>query len=170
MDDKHVEIPEPEPEDVPQILESFRKITHKHCDEHGDRMGPEDVVAEAEKPTSVLHKYFEWDDGEAGHRYRLQQAQLLMRRVKITIEREDPETLVVRTVRVRAVQSVPKLREPGGRSYVMADRVIERPDFKKSLLNDVVAQLIALRKRFNEIKELDAVWEAIDDLPDDFSG
>ena len=45
---------------------------------------PEAVVGVASDPNNVLHAHFEWDDAKAGHAHRVQQARLLIKRVKIT--------------------------------------------------------------------------------------
>jgi hypothetical protein len=63
---------------------------------------PESVVAAAKDPASPLHNYFTWDDVEAAHKYRLDQARALIRSVKIEI-----------TVEERVVKSVAYVRDPG---------------------------------------------------------
>lgn len=54
--------------------------------ERDQKLTAEQVVAEATDPTSPLHGAFEWDDQQAAHLYRLDQARLLIRKVEITIE------------------------------------------------------------------------------------
>ena len=44
----------------------------------GSKIDPEIVLSDAKKPTSPLHKYFEWDNEKAGHLYRLTQARELI--------------------------------------------------------------------------------------------
>lgn len=39
---------------------------------------PENIVAAAKLRTSPLNKYFEWDDKKAAHKFRLQQARMLV--------------------------------------------------------------------------------------------
>lgn len=53
------------------------------------RLLPEDVVDAARNPNSVLHNYFTWDDSEAAHQFRLQEARALIKRVKVDLIRED---------------------------------------------------------------------------------
>ena len=53
------------------------------------RLIPEDVVKAAESPTHVLHDAFEWDNSIAGHNWRLEQARVLIREVKVTTVIED---------------------------------------------------------------------------------
>ena len=49
----------------------------------GQPLPPEAVVGTATDPNHVLHDSFEWDDGAAGHSYRVWQARRLIRGVKI---------------------------------------------------------------------------------------
>ena len=51
-----------------------------------DVLTPEQVVEAARDPASPLHEEFEWDDTEAGHKWRLNQARTLIRSVRVTIQ------------------------------------------------------------------------------------
>jgi hypothetical protein len=55
------------------------------------RLTPEAVVRDAEDPDSPLHDYFEWDNKEAGHRWRIEQARALIVSVRVitTVDRNE---------------------------------------------------------------------------------
>jgi len=53
------------------------------------RLLPEDVIDAARNPNSVLHNYFTWDDSEAAHQFRLQEARALIKKVKVDLVRVD---------------------------------------------------------------------------------
>lgn len=53
--------------------------------EKGGRLLPADVVAAARSTKSAMHRWFEWDDGVAAERYRLEQARELIRAVPLVI-------------------------------------------------------------------------------------
>lgn len=55
----------------------------------------EAVVAEAEPPESPLHPAFEWNDAQAGHLYRLDQARHLIRALVITPDDGEPVPVYV---------------------------------------------------------------------------
>ena len=58
---------------------------------------PEQLVNAGRDVFSVLHPFFEWDDGVAGEKYRVAQAAKLLRSV-ITLEiRADGETVPIRS-------------------------------------------------------------------------
>jgi hypothetical protein len=48
------------------------------ADKHKGKFTPAMLVAAARKPTSALHRRFEWDDTIAGQKYRLYQARLII--------------------------------------------------------------------------------------------
>jgi len=62
-------------------------------------LSPDAVVADAADITSPLHDFFEWDDTAAAQQYRLGQARLLIRRVKIQVTVHDIPMDVMRYVR-----------------------------------------------------------------------
>lgn len=49
----------------------------------------ENIVDSATKPSSPLHEFFEWDDTEAGRKYRLHQARVLVNEVKVMIDEKE---------------------------------------------------------------------------------
>ncbi len=62
----------------------MRKAVAQLFDKHGEVTG-ELVLKAAANPKSPLHPRFEWDDKEAGHKYRLIQAEQLIRSYQIVI-------------------------------------------------------------------------------------
>ncbi len=55
-----------------------------------------DVVAEARRKSSALHNYFQWDDKAAAEAHRIQQAQQLIRRVKVKVITPENQVVQVR--------------------------------------------------------------------------
>jgi mitochondrial fission protein ELM1 len=95
---------------------------------------PRAVLADAESPSSPLHKRFTWDDDKAAARWRLHQARILVASVRVTV------TVVGRgPVETRAYIS---LRDPdGARAYqpreTTAGAVLDaaREDMRQDVLN-----------------------------------
>ena len=57
---------------------------------------PAVLVKEAQKQRSPIHQCFEWDDTEAAKKYRIVQAQYILRQIEIVVEREDAAPLQIR--------------------------------------------------------------------------
>ena len=57
---------------------------------NGGNLEDHHVVTAASEPTHVLHGDFEWNDTVAGLKFRLHQAQQLIQRYKVIIEKQEP--------------------------------------------------------------------------------
>lgn len=133
------------------------------------RLEPHDVVERARDENSPLHSFFTWNDDEAAEKYRLMQAGVLIRRIKITIIRPDakvPGELAVE--QVRSFQSPETERKHGkgpskGGSYIPSSKIAKDPDLRRALIATVWKELAAVRKRYAEVSELQAVWDAIEE-------
>jgi hypothetical protein len=68
-------------------------------EQESGNLNPADVVEDARDPASPLHDFFEWDDDVAAQQWRLSQARLLIRRVKIQVTVRDIPMDVARYVR-----------------------------------------------------------------------
>lgn len=66
---------------------------------NGGVLTPEAVVAAAKKPTSPLHRVFEWNDSEAAKAWRIEQARCLIRSVHVVTTTSTREFAVPKYVR-----------------------------------------------------------------------
>lgn len=85
---------------------------------------PDLVVKDAEDSTSPLHELFEWDDGIAGHRYRIEQARQVITSVRVVITTEH-----------KAVSTVYYVRDPSAehteQGYVSIDKLKSDSDLAR---------------------------------------
>ena len=49
------------------------------------RLVPAEIVAEAQQKSHPLHQFFEWDNKKAADKYRIEQAERMIRSVKISV-------------------------------------------------------------------------------------
>lgn len=109
---------------------------------------PATVVADATSKASSLHPLFEWDNKLAGHKYRLVQAQELIRSVVIDVViDEKPE-------KVRAFVSVPR---PEGRSYEPVEDVASDPFVSQLVLREAEREWRSLFKRYGHLSAFIAI-------------
>lgn len=121
----------------------------------GERIvSTDDVLAAAEPEDSPLHDAFTWDDSEAAHEYRLQQARQLVSHIVITREIEgDLE------VPVRAFHNVTEMTPDGVRSGYISERVVwERPDLATQVKGRALRELRGWRDRYATYESL--AWAA----------
>ncbi len=123
---------------------------------NGGLLRAADVVAEATDIRSPLHRCFEWNDGEAAHQWRLQQARQLIR---VTVEYLPYEET---TYEVRAFVSLSpdRLVQDGG--YRVMTEVLASPSQRQQLLADCLDELNRIRVRFSQLTELDNIFRSIE--------
>lgn len=124
-------------------LESIRK-------RHRGMLRPSDVIEFATDKKTALHAQFEWDDSEAGHQYRLWQAQHVIR-VHVTIVEVARGTVVVHPEFVSPNQSD---------DYRPVVEVLSETDSRLRLLQQTIRRLASI-KEVALFPELNGVSEAI---------
>jgi hypothetical protein len=121
------------------------------------RIFPADVVKAAEPKSSPLHDHFEWDNSEAGHQWRLQQARSLIARYTVAYE-TGPEKQVVH------LRGLVALRSEGG-GYRSLDSVASSPPLRVVLLEQLAKDLVSLRARYQayeKVLQVPELFKAID--------
>ena len=101
------------------------------------KLNPHDVIAEAQDPGHPLHGQFEWADSIAAAKYRLLQAEALIRRVRVKITYE--------TARLRIPVYVKSENESPGYAS-MSHAKFEREDAEATLQREL-ARLKGLIER-----------------------
>lgn len=109
---------------------------------------PELIVQSAEDESSVLHKFFEWDDTRAGRLWRIQQARILLNNIQVTVI-SDGET---REIDVYEVTS----KKDG---YQNIDSFTS--DNIEYVKAGIIQQLNALKNKLRLYKQFDKVLEYI---------
>lgn len=110
---------------------------------------PETVVEESENPSAPLHSCFEWDDEKAAHKYRIAQAQNIIRAIVVVDEAKQPET--------RAFVNVQ-------REYHPVSVVVRNPEKREILLQNALNELRWFERKYNTLHELSAVFSAIEEV------
>lgn len=134
------------------------------CAKRGEVL-PHVVVKEAENPKSPLHPYFDWSDTSAAHKYRLQQAESLIRRFRVTYVTPDGAQHNVR--RFLNVQ-VSKPRKGDGsepltyRAYKLSDEVLGDDEYRAQVLSEALAMAKAFRSKYGSLKELAPIIDAVE--------
>ena len=131
-------------------LEKIRK-------QHDGELDPQDVVDAARAARNKLHKLFEWDDGTAANKHRLEQARLLTR--SIVVERVETPG-----IESRQYELTRSKQKPRSQVYVATDELMKDPDARGKLLQRALGDLLALRRRYSTLQELAIVFRSIDDV------
>jgi hypothetical protein len=104
----------------------------------------EKLLQEASKKLSPLHDLFEWDDSEAAHLYRLQQARVVINEIKVIIE--NKEYYAFENVQVAVpnslVNGIENLDEPPitQRVYKPIVEILSDKDLRNQIISSALRQ------------------------------
>ena len=124
----------------------------------GGLLRPQAVVDAARDEESPLHGAFCWDDTEAAEKYRLLQAQDLIRSFRVVQDTDNGPVKVSMFVNL----STDRTEGKANNVYRMLEDVKAYPDLMETVLNDALAELDSLRNKYAHLKELSDVWAAVD--------
>lgn len=127
----------------------------------GGVIKPVDVVEAARDVESPLHDCFTWDDGEAAHQFRLLEARNMLR-VYVVTEANAPTN-------VRAFVSLTSDRAKEGGGYRAIADVLSDDAMRNQLLRDAFVQFRNMQKRYQHLKQLSKVWDAVDEAEAEIS-
>jgi hypothetical protein len=117
---------------------------------------PQSIVEHARNKNSPLHKYFCWDDNEAAERYRLIQAQVLIRAC-VTYLPESGK------IPIRAFVSLRDDRQEEGGYRSIVD-ILSNKEYNTKMLQDALFELHVFQEKYRRLQELSPVFAAIDKL------
>lgn len=142
---------------IPGLMKASAEVAGKECQRLQDSvegLTPETLLDASRSEKAPLHDEFEWRDDVAAERFRLRQAQDIIRNIVI-VECKDGEA----TTKVdRAFVST-----PGGRSiYVSLQSAITNDDWRNHLLAEARRELGWFAQKYRRIKELAGVVQEID--------
>lgn len=121
--------------------------------EKAGHLTPEAVVERARDPSSALHSMLTWDDGEAGHQYRLLQARGLIRRVVVHVQHLPANE----QVKIRAFVNVDR----GSTEYVPVAVVKSDEAATAAVIHHLLADLRSVQQRLTRYADY---LDASDDL------
>jgi hypothetical protein len=143
--------------DDPEVVEALEVIAK---DDPDGLVQPEKVVEAAADPLSPLHKFFEWDDSEAAHQWRLVQARKLVVRVVVRDASHKPARMNVIIQRADGSK---------GQGYIPTERAVNDEELCTQLMHDAKRALIAYRTRLAPFERAQDVIakldEALEQLP-----
>lgn len=111
---------------------------------HDGRLQPEHVVEDAKTRSHPLHPHLTWDNGEAAHKCRLQEARALIRSVVLMPVSEDEP----------AHRPWISVSDKDGVAYRDVDEVVSSVDLQRSIMQQALRDLEAFEQRYSELREI----------------
>ena len=116
-------------------------------------LDPADVVESARARSSVLHRYFTWNNTEAADLHRLEEARHLVRHVLVVQETPTGEKKTVRAYLHVKNHDNPK--------YVTVQDALKNPEYRAEVLDRALVQLEGWVKTYEDLTELAGVVKAV---------
>ena len=129
------------------VRDELERLRLLHC---GVLM-PEHVVNAAKPKSSPLHGSFDWNDGEAAHKWRLEQARRLIR-IFVTVLGNGNQS---RESRMYVSLSTDRAGEGGYRAIV---DVLSDAERRATLLQDAELDMLRFRQKYAGLIELADVF------------
>ena len=121
------------------------------------------VVDDATRKRSPLHSAFEWDNDKAADGHRLTQARHMLRTLIVIPKDKDAITYRAYTVVMLENEDDDKATEPVN-VYTSLIEAMADPALRQQVLARARAELKAFQQKYQALKELAKVMEAIDDF------
>lgn len=125
--------------------EELERIRSEH-----NGLTPEAVVDASTSEDAPLHPVFQWDDKEAAEKYRIIQAQQLIRSISIVVEQPDKQEPVV----FRAYHHVQD-------DYKPLQAILDSVDMMQDLMAKAIRDMDAFEHKYYMLKELSPIFSAI---------
>lgn len=132
----------------------------------GDEPTKEEIVEKARDESTELHDLFEWRDDVAAEQWREEQAKNIMRKLKVTIIREEGEkpdekkTFTPTIVSPRMFYGDPE--NPSG--FVSIRKIMTNQDTYNALLQRAKDEIMAFERKYSILTELEPLFEAIHEI------
>lgn len=121
---------------------------------------PERLLQEASVPTNPLHRYFEWDDSRAAHKWRLEQARQMLMASKFVAQIKDQDG-TAQNVTVRKL--IPLER---GEGFKMRNSIVAKADTRQAFVHQRLEALRGWCASVSDLSELSDLRKLIlDNLP-----
>jgi hypothetical protein len=144
------------PGDAQKIGERLEKLRN------GDVLDPADVVKDARKKNSPLHKCFTWDKDAAAHKWWMEEARYIIRSIEVCVDEDADEPVFV-----RATVSVTDdtLVDGPENFFTYASDLNNNPENYGLVLAKAKKDLLAWKRRYHMLSsDMRAVFSAIDAL------
>lgn len=138
-------------------LDELREIQRAN----GGLLMPAAVVAYATDEKTALHSAFCWDDTEAAHQYRIEQARRLIRVTVTLIEPMGGKPQMVRAF-VSLAQDRNGDDAEGG--YRFIPHIMRTAEGRAAVLETALAELEAFQTKYRDLKELSDVFAELSKL------
>lgn len=111
---------------------------------------PKELLELAKPKTSPIHKFFDWDDASAAHKYRIRQARELINCLVVVIDQKP----------VKAYHRV-YVEATNEKRYMDVQKVRNTPELWEQVLGNAMRDALAWKQRYETFKSIGPLLEPI---------
>ena len=149
---------------IPGLYKTPAEIAGQVCQDLSDSpqgLSPEILLEASRDENAPLHNEFEWRDDVAAEKYRLNQAQGLIRNICVVVKRSDGSETKDRQFVIT----------PGGKSaYVPLQSALSREDWHDHLLEQARNDCKAFLAKYRRLQALSGVTASMQAFLDEMPG
>lgn len=120
------------------------------------KITPKLIVDDSRSEEALLHKCFEWNNEQAAEKYRENQAGFMLRNlVSVNVS----QTGEFEGTEIRAFVNVATNNSTG---FVSVLTAMNNNDMRDQILQEALSELLALKKKYSQLKELAEVFKALE--------
>lgn len=118
------------------------------------KLTKEAFLEESRPAGSPTHELFEWDDGIAAEKFRLEQARHTINDIQVKIIRNDSEMKTPAFVKV-TVGAKTKA------DYINVETTMQTDDYRRAAIQNAIDELKAIEQKYNTYVELEKIFIAV---------
>lgn len=134
-----------------RFADTDAEIIGRELERMGTACTAEQIVGEAKRRASPLHPYFDWNDTEAAHKYRMEQARYYVRHIEVVIITQEGET-TTRGWHHVAIEH--EAADEDGTAYVAAMTIRKDRYLGEQVIAHALRELEGWRRRYAEYGEV----------------
>lgn len=123
---------------------------------------PSDIIEVAKDPDNLLHKYFEWDNGVAGNKWRESQARRLLATISIEVISPQRDGTVMSTKAFANIKDGEVNEFGKNNRYVFIEEVFSKENYKQQMVDSALREIKYWRDRYKEFSQFTPIVKAID--------
>lgn len=135
----------------------YGESLNKMAMEKNGTVTPHELVNGARDEDSVFHDYFDWDNNNAGEKYRIHQARQLINHINIVVKYNDGEK---EQKAFFSVFETPNDKEKNT-TYVTMERVLSEPELRNQILRRALNEVDYWQQKYFDYNELSKIFTAI---------
>ena len=118
----------------------------------------EAIIEQAKKKNNPLHDFFDWDDTKAAHKWRLQQARVLINEVKVVVENKEYYAFENVSIEIEADSEEGTTKK----EYFTRSEILNDKEKRAQIVNRAYNYLLYWKEQYQTYTEFEPIVKSIE--------